>query len=158
MRLYHGTYTDFDVIDLSKSNKGKDFGKGFYLSDNYEQAYKLAMFKALQFKAAPVVLPYQFEVDLLMDGTLSFLRFDTYSKEWAEFSLKNRTNDQDINVHSYDVVYGPIANDKVGIQVRNLLEHNINMEVFLERLKYMHGVTFQYFFGTEKAISKLVRI
>ncbi|MBO7492205.1 MAG: DUF3990 domain-containing protein [Bacteroidales bacterium] len=158
MRLYHGTYTDFDVIDLSKSNKGKDFGKGFYLSDNYEQAYKLAMFKALQFKAAPVVLPYQFEEDLLMDGTLSFLRFDTYSKEWAEFILKNRTNDQDINVHSYDVVYGPIANDKVGIQVRNLLEHNINMEVFLERLKYMHGVTFQYFFGTEKAISKLVRI
>ncbi|MBR4134859.1 MAG: DUF3990 domain-containing protein [Bacteroidales bacterium] len=158
MRLYHGTYADFDVIDLSKSHKGKDFGKGFYLSDNYEQAYKLAIFKALQFKAAPVVLPYQFEEDLLTDGTLSFLRFDEYSKEWAEFILKNRTNDQDINVHSYDVVYGPIANDKVGVQVRNLLEHNIDMEVFLERLKYMHGITFQYFFGTEKAISKLVRI
>ena len=29
MILYHGTYLNFDRIDLSKSNKGKDFGKGF---------------------------------------------------------------------------------------------------------------------------------
>lgn len=127
MKLYHGTYTDFDVIDLSKSNKGKDFGKGFYLSDNYEQAQ-------------------------------SFLHFDEYSKEWAEFVLKNRTNDSDNNIHFFDVIYGPIANDKVGVQIRNLMEQNIDMNVFLERLKYMHGITFQYFFGTEKAISKLVRI
>jgi hypothetical protein len=56
------------------------------------------------------------------------------------------------------VIYGPIANDKVGVQIRNLMEQNIDMNVFLERLKYMHGITFQYFFGTEKAISKLVRI
>ena len=38
MILFHGTYLDFDRIDLSKSNKGKDFGKGFYLSENKEQA------------------------------------------------------------------------------------------------------------------------
>jgi hypothetical protein len=158
MKLYHGTYTDFDIIDLSKSNKGKDFGKGFYLSDNYEQAYKLAMFKALQFNTHPFVIPYQFEEGLLTDGSLSFLQFDEYSKEWAEFVLKNRTNDNDNNIHSYDVVYGPIANDKVGVQIRNLMEQNIDMNIFLERLKYMHGITFQYFFGTEKAISKLVRI
>ncbi|MCR5550359.1 MAG: DUF3990 domain-containing protein [Bacteroidales bacterium] len=158
MRLYHGTYTDFEIIDLSKSNKGKDFGKGFYLSDNYEQAHKLAVFKAIQFDAEPVVITYQFDENLLIDGSLSFLQFGGYSKEWADFVLKNRTNDQDDNIHPFDVVYGPIANDKVGVQIRNLLEQNIDMEVFLERLKYMHGITFQYFFGTGKAISKLVRI
>ena len=49
MKLYHGTYIDFDNIDLTKSNKGKDFGKGFYVSDNYEQAYKMAVFKSLQY-------------------------------------------------------------------------------------------------------------
>ena len=26
MKLYHGTNVDFDVIDLTKSNKYKDFG------------------------------------------------------------------------------------------------------------------------------------
>lgn len=158
MKLYHGTYTNFDIIDLSKSNKGKDFGKGFYLSDNYEQAHQLAVFKAIQFNAEPVVIAYEFDECLLTNGSISFLRFDEYSREWAEFVLKNRTNDNPINIHPYDVVYGPIANDKVGVQIRNLLEQNIDMEVFLKRLKYMHGITFQYFFGTEKAISKLTRV
>lgn len=158
MKLYHGTYTDFDTIDLSKSNKGKDFGKGFYLSDNYEQAQRLAVFKAVQYNEEPVVLTYEFNKELLTNGELSFLRFGEYSKEWAEFVLKNRTNENDANAHPYDVVFGPIANDKVGIQIRNLLEENIDMDTFLKRLEYMHGITFQYFFGTEKAISKLVRI
>lgn len=158
MKLYHGTYTDFDTIDLSKSNKGKDFGKGFYLSDNYEQAQRLAVFKAVQFNKEPVVLTYEFDEESLTNGVLSFLRFGEYSKEWAEFVLKNRTNEHDTNAHPYDVVFGPIANDKVGIQIRNLLEQNIDMDTFLKRLEYMHGITFQYFFGTEKAISKLVRI
>ena len=33
MRLYHGTNVDFDVIDLTRSNKYKDFGQGLYLTD-----------------------------------------------------------------------------------------------------------------------------
>ena len=32
------------------------------------------------------------------------------------------------------------------------------METFLERLKYMKGITFQYFFGSEKAIQMLRRL
>ena len=67
-------------------------------------------------------------------------------------------NETDTNIHDYDIVYGPIANDKIGVQIRNLLENNIDIEVFRERLKYIKGITFQYFFGTEKAISKLNRI
>lgn len=158
MKLYHGTYLDFDTIDLSKSNKGKDFGKGFYLSDNFDQASKLAAFKAIQFDSEPIILSYEFDENALTNGSLSFLKFEEYSQEWAEFILKNRTNESDENIHQYDVVYGPIANDKVGVQIRNLMEQNIDMALFLERLKYMHGITFQYFFGTEKAVSKLVRI
>ena len=57
MILYHGTYLNFDRIDLSKSNKGKDFGKGFYLSDSYDQALKLATFKSIQYKTDPVLYP-----------------------------------------------------------------------------------------------------
>ena len=89
---------------------------------------------------------------------MSFLKFTKYSKEWADFILRNRMNENDANIRQYDVVYGPIANDKIGVQIRNLIEQNIDMDVFLERLKYVQGITFQYFFGTERAISKLVRI
>lgn len=42
MRLYHGSNVDIDVIDLSKGKRGKDFGQGFYLSDSYTQAYRMA--------------------------------------------------------------------------------------------------------------------
>lgn len=38
MKLYHGTNMNFDRIDLKKSKPGKDFGQGFYLSDDLEQA------------------------------------------------------------------------------------------------------------------------
>lgn len=158
MKLYHGTYTDFAQIDLSLSQKGKDFGKGFYLSDNYDQAYNMAVFKSIQFNGTPIVLQYEFDESLLYDGELSFSKYEEYSREWAEFVLKNRVNMSDVNIHTYDVIYGPIANDKVGVQIRNLMEQNIDMDIFLKRLKYMQGITFQYFFGTEKAISKLVRV
>lgn len=42
-------------------------------------------------------------------------------------------NENDANIHQYDVVCGPIANDKIGVQIRNLIEQNIDMDVFLER-------------------------
>lgn len=38
MKLYHGTNIDFDKIDISKSKPNKDFGCGFYLSADFEQA------------------------------------------------------------------------------------------------------------------------
>lgn len=102
-------------------------------------------------------MKYDFDENFLK-SELSFLKFTKYSKEWADFILRNRMNENDANIHQYDVVYGPIANDKIGVQIRNLIEQNIDMDVFLERLKYVQGITFQYFFGTERAISKLVRI
>ena len=32
MRLYHGSNTDIDTIDLDQGSQYKDFGKGFYLT------------------------------------------------------------------------------------------------------------------------------
>lgn len=118
----------------------------------------MATFKSIQYKTDPVVISYEFDYNVLFDGNLNFLSFETYSVEWSDFILRNRMNETDINIHDYDIVYGPIANDKIGVQIRNLLENNIDIEVFRERLKYIKGITFQYFFGTEKAISKLNRI
>lgn len=58
----------------------------------------------------------------------------------------------------YDIIYGPIANDKVGLQLRKLKDGTIDKSEFLNRLKFMKGITFQYFFGTNKAISFLNKI
>ena len=34
LTFYHGSYTEVRNIDLDKSESGKDFGKGFYLTSN----------------------------------------------------------------------------------------------------------------------------
>ena len=128
------------------------------MSDNYDQAFKLATFKSIQLGTEPIVISYDFNQDCLLDGSLTFLSFDTYSEEWADFILRNRLNEDDNKIHDYDVVYGPIANDKIGVQIRNLMENNIDIEIFRERLKFIKGITFQYFFGTEKSISNLKKI
>ncbi len=157
MKLYHGTNICFDEIDITKSQRGKDFGCGFYLSADYKQAHDLAVYKSFQFGGEPLVLTYEFDETFLSDGTLNYLHFDEYSQEWAEFILANRENKESSNIHTYDVVYGPIANDKVGVQIRNLMESNISFEIFLERLKFMKGITFQSFFQGERAIKLLKR-
>lgn len=46
MVLYHGSTTEIKEIDLTLSKPNKDFGKGFYLSNNFEQAYNMATYKA----------------------------------------------------------------------------------------------------------------
>ena len=158
MILYHGSNVEINQIDLSKSSRGKDFGKGFYMSENEKQAGEMAVFKSLQTNSTPIVNSFEFDERVLSDNSLRVKVFKEYSLEWAEFVFKNRSNRSDTPAHDYDIVYGPIADDKVGVQIRNFMEGNISIEVFLERLKYMKGITFQYFFGTEKAIKHLKRL
>lgn len=158
MKLYHGTVFEFSEIDLSRSKSAKDFGKGFYLSADRQQAENWARFKSLQFDLPAQVYEYEFDERLLDDGSLKIKQFYEYSEDWANFVFGNRKNLLDSNIHDFDIVVGPIANDKVGVQIRNYFEGNITFEVFLERLKYMKGVTIQYFFGTDEAIKHLKRL
>ena len=112
MILYHGSNTSFDQIDLTKSLPNKDFGKGFYLSDNYEQAEEMAKFKVVISGGNVIVQSYHTEDSILDDTSLKIKIFKEYTKEWAEFILANRNNHSDLPIHDYDIVYGPIANDK----------------------------------------------
>lgn len=158
MKLYHGTVFDFSEIDLKQSNSAKDFGKGFYLSPNKQQAEQWAQFKSIQMNMPPLVHIFEFDENLLNETELTVKRFDEYTEDWARFVFDNRQNLSEKNIHDYDIVIGPIANDKVGAQIRNYFEGNITFDVFLKRIKYMKGITFQYFFGTEKAIKHLKKL
>lgn len=42
-RLYHGSNVAIEQIDLSRSKRGKDFGQGFYLNANADQAMAMAI-------------------------------------------------------------------------------------------------------------------
>ena len=63
MILYHGTYTDFQEIELDKCLPYKDFGKGFYLTDILEQADAMAQKKSRIYGGSPIVQKYEFKED-----------------------------------------------------------------------------------------------
>lgn len=157
MILHHGTNIYFDTIDLKKSKPNKDFGKGFYLSANYDQGMAMANVKVEQLElGAPIVLSYEIDESLL--EKLNVKQFDCYSEEWAEFILLNRRNTSEQPAHNYDVVFGPIANDRVGVQLWKYETQSIDLPTLVRNLQHMKGITFQYFFGTEKAVKLLKRI
>ncbi len=159
MRLYHGSNIDIDKIELSKCNLYKDFGQAFYLTEDLEQARSVAKARADLLGGGIVINEYEFDASLLNKKMLTFRNFEGYTLEWAEFIFKHR--DDTITppyTHSYDIVHGPIANDRVGMQIRNLRLGYIDMDEFMRRLKYMKGITFQWAFCTEHAIKHLKRI
>ena len=157
MILYHGSNVQIERIELEKSKPFKDFGRGFYLSPDKQQAEKMAIFRSKVLGNAPIVTEFSFDERKLYDGTLRFLSFDSYTEEWAKFVLKNR-EESDSFQDDYDVIYGTIANDRIGLQIHKLMEKSIDMQEFLHRIKYFKGVTYQYFFGTDCAISYLKKL
>lgn len=157
MKLYHGTNIVFDKIDLQKSKPNKDFGQGFYLSPDYDQALNMANIKTEQLQEGePTVM--EFEVEVRDIRSLHTLVFDDYSENWAKFILANRNNSAGTPVHNHDIVIGPIANDRVGVQLWKYENQLIDMPTLVRKLKYMKGLTTQYFFGTETALSILKRV
>lgn len=157
MKLYHGTNIDFEKIDIDKSKPNKDFGRGFYLSADYEQAMNMANIKFEQMEiGSPLVQEYF--VDEIEMQKLKCLIFNDYTEEWAKFILQNRNNPSTISAHDYDIVIGPIANDRVGVQLWKYESQLIDLPTLVKRLKYMKGITIQYFFGTERAIELLKRL
>lgn len=155
MRLYHGTTVIIERIDLSKSRPNKDFGRAFYLSTDEAQAMEMAQFKAAFEDATPVVNVYEFDETLFEQFRCK--RFEDYSTEWAHFVYNHRTEPHGLTLHDYDIVYGPIANDRIGAQIARYKQGYITFDEFLKRIQYIKGITFQYAFCTQRAVDKLVK-
>lgn len=160
MRLYHGSTVNIETILLEKSKPYKDFGKAFYLSAERTQAEELAESRVSFLGGEVVINEFEFDETLLVEGVEEPLRvkiFPHYCMEWAEFVWNNRDEEQDFK-HDYDIVYGPIANDTIGYQMRQYREESTDLRGFLQGLKYRKGETFQYAFCTERALKYLKKI
>jgi hypothetical protein len=155
MILYHGTNTIISDINLSLSRPYKDFGKAFYLSENLEQAKEIAISRSSFLGGHPTVNEYYFDESLLNNKEFNIKIFEEYSKEWAEFVLKNRNEGNSELIHNYDIVYGPIADDRVGLQIRKFIDKIINIDDLVNNLKYLKGISFQYAFCSNKSVKAL---
>lgn len=158
MKLYHGSNQEVMEIDLSKGRVAKDFGKGFYLSPHLENTKEWAR-KVVDREEAgvPTITVYDFDESCLSGNELNVKVFEKYNLEWVDFILLNRKNRTKYTLHNYDIVIGPIADDTVGTQLFQFTRGYIDKNILIERLKSKRPEFIQYFFGTEKAISKLTK-
>lgn len=156
IKLYHGSNVSIDDIDLTRSKKGKDFGRGFYLNANMQQAHDMAKRTARFLGGEPILSTFMFNEEAIEREGLKVKIFEEYSEEWAEFIVRNRKNSSDDQAHDYDIVIGPIADDNVGVQVRRFIMGYIPASILIEELRFKEPAI-QYFFGTEKAIKLLKR-
>lgn len=157
--LYHGSNVEIEIIDLSRSRRGKDFGCGFYLNANRQQAQTMAERTVrLLGEGSPQISTFRFDPDAAEAAGLSVKIFPDYSEEWAEFIVMNRKNSSETQAHPYDIVIGPIADDTVGVQIRRYVMGYMSARDLVEELKFRGDRAVQYFFGSQRAINLLKKL
>jgi len=154
MQVYHGGVTEIFDIDLSKSQSNKDFGKGFYVTKFRHHAESWAVNIARRYDKNPFVTEFTFYERAFEESRYNVLRFDNYNEAWLDFIVLNRDPAFTTNRHDYDLVEGPIADDKVQNRINDFLDGIITKADFLDELTY-HEETHQICFCTLNSLQLL---
>jgi hypothetical protein len=156
MTLYHGTNVRFGCIDLGKCPPDRDFGQGFYLTKIRKHAQRRAQDKVKKEGGEATVFDYKFDLDLVIEehSDLRVKRFEV-SEEWARFVMFNRLRKPDEPTHDYDIVEGPVADDRMFQQFHRFRTNRIKLQKFVKALTYREA-THQIAFCTERAIDLLL--
>lgn len=150
MKLYHGSKHIVSEPHILTPSRTLDYGSGFYTTCSENQARRWALSKFQSPGSKRYLNVYEIDKDDL--AALKVLWFDGPSDEWIDFVMRNR---QDENfVHDYDIVYGPVANDRVYIQFSLYEQGFISKQTLLQELK-VYKLVDQMLFHTEKALKHL---
>lgn len=110
MKLYHGSLESVSKPEIRESNRTLDYGKGFYATTSYKQAEDWVLRKTKEMDVSRgFVNVYEFDESALQK--MKSLIFNQPTEEWVDFVHQNRTVKG--FQHDYDIVYGPVANDRV---------------------------------------------
>lgn len=151
LKLYYGSNVEVRKPSLLKSRKNTDFGRGFYTTTQKEQAEHWTSIKMDRAKKGRRVVSV-FEVDETILSNLEFKirEFHGPDEAWLNFVVNSRKGIE----HDYDLVFGPVANDKV-FTVVNLYESGvINATTAIAELKAYKTYN-QLSFHTERVIKEL---
>lgn len=151
MKIFHGSLEIVEYPMILLPNRKLDYGEGFYTTTSEKQAEEWVerrMFE--QHVNAGYINVYEFD-DTAM-SVLKTLIFSEPGREWAEFVMANRTKRG--FTHDYDIVYGPVANDRVYLQFGLYESGVIGVETLIRELK-TYKLVDQYLFHTENALESL---
>ena len=150
MILYHGSNIAVETPRLIPSKRLLDFGSGFYLTSDFEQAKKWAK-RTANNRGEGLPIVSVFEVDEAELEELDILKFEEADEKWLRYVAANRTG---VQVKRYDIVIGPVANDQAIRTVNNYLKGYFPEDVAI-KLLLPQKLKDQYVIRTEKALAVL---
>ena len=155
MKVFHGSYIEIEKIDLSLCRQHRDFGRGFYVTKIFHHAEKWSINVSRKHKnSQAVVSEFEYRETAFTQSICKIKHFESYNEEWLDFVVMNRNENSPIPAHDYDIVEGPVANDKIQNRIDVYLEGKISKCDFLEELKY-HEETHQICFCTLNSLQTL---
>jgi hypothetical protein len=138
MEIYHGNYLVVKEPKIIPGRYTKDFGIGFYCTQLKQQAERWAG----KFDT-PCVNVYEYE----SHGLLNILNFEVMTDEWLDFVAASRNGE----IHQYDIVIGPMADDQIYNYVADYMNKIITREQFWSLAKFKYP-THQIAFCTEASL------
>lgn len=151
MLLYHGSNVEVKAPSLSYSRSSLDFGKGFYTTTDFIQAEKWAKRVVHMRKTGqPIVSVY--ETDNELWNKLFVRHFEQADKDWLQMVVCYRT--QQHMDFDYDVIGGPVANDRTVDVINQFIAGSFPEHIALELLLPMK-LKDQWVFKTDKALSAI---
>lgn len=154
--LFHGAKKDFSMpIDIDHNSKlNNDFGKGFYLGENYEQAANyistINKNKVYAFKMNTKNLKiYKYNVD--NDWMISIAYFRGWLKEYENTIVIQKILQK---IQQADVIIAPIADNRMFDIINEFVENEITDEQCRHALAATN-LGYQYVLKTKKAIDSI---
>ncbi|MDR2868535.1 MAG: DUF3990 domain-containing protein [Bacteroidales bacterium] len=157
MKVYHGSYKKIDKIDLTLCRPHTDFGQGFYVTKFRHHAVEKAEREGMYHKTEGYVTEFEFTDGEFTEWICNIKRFDSYTEEWLDFVAMNRDDSTRGEQHPYDIVEGPVADDKIQHRIKKYLKGEISKIDFLNQISHTEE-THQICFCTINALQTLKSI
>jgi hypothetical protein len=142
----------------------KDFGQGFYVTKYQDHAEDWADKMGKKYETQGFVTEFEYTESDFARKICKIKHFEEYNNEWLDFVVMNRDENIVQPAHDYDIVEGPVANDKIQHRLVKFLDGKIPRDKFIYDLS-KHSPTHQICFLTtaslqliKKTSSKEVRI
>ena len=166
--LYHGSYCEVRTPDIARCRKNKDFGQGFYLTTDLEQAKQFARItskKAIENRIINEASQYVSVFEYTHNDSIKSKIYPTADDDWLHCVVAHRKRGLFENIihelEETDIIGGKIANDQTNATILTYMAGTfgkpgtesvdntcINL-LIPERLKD------QYCFRTQKALECL---
>jgi hypothetical protein len=154
MKVYHGSYIRIDLIDLTQCRPNRDFGRGFYVTKFLHHARNWSIIIGRRHNTQGVVSEFEYVESAFVRSICKIKQFAAYNEEWLDFVVMNRDANNLEPAHDYDIVEGPVADDKVQNRIEEYLTGKVSKTAFLKELKY-HETTHQICFCTLNSLQAI---